>query len=78
MCTASFRCVRPSRRTGDERLRDSAENVLPGVAGLKGPLSCLTQARYGIGWGAIGAAMHMSSRRAQAARTLPLYGSTPP
>src|SRR5215469_7824887 len=35
----------------------SAENVLPGVAGLKGPLSCLTQARYGIGWGAIGAAM---------------------
>jgi len=33
------------------------ENVLPGVDGLKGPLSCLTQARYGIGWGAIGAAM---------------------
>ncbi len=34
-----------------------AENVLPGVDGLKGPLSCLNQARYGIGWGAIGAAM---------------------
>jgi glutaryl-CoA dehydrogenase len=33
------------------------ENVLPGVSGLKGPLSCLNQARYGIGWGAIGAAM---------------------
>lgn len=32
------------------------ENVLPGVKGLKGPLSCLTQARYGIAWGAIGAA----------------------
>jgi glutaryl-CoA dehydrogenase len=31
-------------------------NVLPGVVGLKGPLSCLTQARYGITWGAIGAA----------------------
>ncbi|HET7922929.1 MAG TPA: acyl-CoA dehydrogenase family protein [Gammaproteobacteria bacterium] len=31
-------------------------NVLPGVKGLKGPLSCLTQARYGIAWGAIGAA----------------------
>jgi len=30
---------------------------LPGVKGLKGPLSCLTQARYGIVWGAIGAAM---------------------
>jgi alkylation response protein AidB-like acyl-CoA dehydrogenase len=31
-------------------------NVLPGVEGMKGPLSCLTQARYGIAWGAIGAA----------------------
>ncbi|MBS0365730.1 MAG: acyl-CoA dehydrogenase family protein [Proteobacteria bacterium] len=30
--------------------------VLPGVVGLKGPLSCLTQARYGIAWGVIGAA----------------------
>lgn len=33
------------------------ENILPGVKGLKGPLSCLTKARYGIAWGAIGAAM---------------------
>lgn len=33
-----------------------AENVLPGVIGLKGPLSCLTQARYGIAWGVTGAA----------------------
>ncbi len=33
------------------------ENALPGAVGLKTPLSCLTQARYGIGWGAIGAAM---------------------
>ena len=32
------------------------DNVLPGVTGLKGPLSCLTQARYGITWGVIGAA----------------------
>jgi len=31
-------------------------NRLPGVSGLKGPLGCLTQARYGIAWGAIGAA----------------------
>ena len=30
--------------------------VLPGVTGMKGPLSCLTQARYGIAWGAVGAA----------------------
>ena len=32
------------------------ENMLPGVAGLKGPFSCLNKARYGIGWGALGAA----------------------
>jgi glutaryl-CoA dehydrogenase len=31
-------------------------NMLPGAVGIKGPLSCLTQARYGIAWGAIGAA----------------------
>jgi glutaryl-CoA dehydrogenase len=31
--------------------------VLPGVQGMRGPLSCLTQARYGISWGAIGAAI---------------------
>jgi glutaryl-CoA dehydrogenase len=33
------------------------QNVLPGSGGLKSPLMCLTQARYGISWGAIGAAM---------------------
>jgi len=33
------------------------EAMLPGVVGLKGPLSCLNQARYGIAWGAMGAAM---------------------
>jgi glutaryl-CoA dehydrogenase len=32
------------------------ENILPGVKGLKGPLSCLTQARFGIAWGTLGAA----------------------
>ncbi|MCB0326099.1 MAG: acyl-CoA dehydrogenase family protein [Bdellovibrionales bacterium] len=32
------------------------ENILPNVVGLKGPLSCLSQARYGIAWGALGAA----------------------
>tara|TARA_Y100000389_G_scaffold205039_1_gene262315 strand:+ start:11267 stop:12433 length:1167 start_codon:yes stop_codon:yes gene_type:complete len=32
------------------------KNILPGITGLKGPLSCLTQARYGICWGVIGAA----------------------
>jgi len=37
--------------------RIPAAAMLPGAKGLKGPLSCLTQARYGIGWGTIGAAM---------------------
>jgi len=32
-------------------------NMLPNVEGLKGPLKCLTQARYGISWGVLGAAM---------------------
>jgi glutaryl-CoA dehydrogenase len=32
------------------------ENMLPGVKGLKGPLSCLNNARYGISWGVLGAA----------------------
>lgn len=45
--------------TGEIGLNDvwvPAENVLPRVEGMKGPLSCLTQARYGIAWGAVGAA----------------------
>lgn len=39
----------------DVRIPES--NLLPGTDGLKSPLSCLNQARYGIGWGALGAAM---------------------
>jgi glutaryl-CoA dehydrogenase len=39
-----------------DNLRVPDKNALPGVTGLKGPLSCLTQARYGISWGVIGAA----------------------
>ncbi|RZV38942.1 MAG: acyl-CoA dehydrogenase [Chromatiales bacterium] len=39
-----------------DNVRVPQENVLPGVSSLKGPLSCLTQARYGISWGVIGAA----------------------
>ena len=45
--------------TGDIGLNDvwvPESNVLPGVEGMKGPLSCLTQARFGIAWGAVGAA----------------------
>lgn len=40
-----------------EDVRVPASAMLPGVEGLKGPLSCLTQARYGIAWGVLGAAM---------------------
>ena len=39
-----------------DNIRIPKENVLPGSVGLKGPLSCLTQARYGIAWGVTGAA----------------------
>ena len=37
--------------------RIPADNILPGAEALKGPLTCLNQARYGIAWGAVGAAM---------------------
>jgi glutaryl-CoA dehydrogenase len=33
------------------------ENIFPNISGLKGPLGCLSKARYGIAWGALGAAM---------------------
>lgn len=41
------------------------ENIFPSIKGLKGPLGCLTKARYGIAWGALGAAMdcYDSARR---------------
>jgi alkylation response protein AidB-like acyl-CoA dehydrogenase len=45
--------------TGSIGLQDvwvPESNRLPGVSGMKGPLSCLTQARYGIAWGAMGLA----------------------
>ncbi len=38
-------------------VRVAAAQMLPGAQGMKAPLACLTQARYGIGWGVIGAAM---------------------
>lgn len=40
-----------------EDVRVPKHNVLPNIASLRGPLSCLSKARYGISWGAIGAAM---------------------
>jgi glutaryl-CoA dehydrogenase len=40
-----------------DNVRVPKANLLPGVKGLKGPLSCLSSARYGIAWGAIGSAL---------------------
>ncbi|MFZ0498258.1 MAG: acyl-CoA dehydrogenase family protein [Steroidobacteraceae bacterium] len=49
-------------------------NVLPGVTGLKGPLSCLTQARYGIAWGVIGAAQACLAQLLDYSKTRVLFG----
>jgi glutaryl-CoA dehydrogenase len=48
--------------------------VLPGVLGLKGPLSCLTQARYGIAWGVIGAAQACLKQLLDYSATRELFG----
>jgi len=53
------------------------ENLLPGVTGLRGPLSCLNQARYGIGWGAIGAAMACYDTALQYAKTRKQFANKP-
>ena len=50
------------------------ENVLPGVVGLKGPLSCLTQARYGISWGVTGAAQACLTQAVDYSKTRMLFG----
>src|SRR5215467_10257413 len=50
------------------------ERVLPGVVGLKGPLSCLTQARYGIAWGVIGAAQACLKELLEYSATRTLFG----
>jgi glutaryl-CoA dehydrogenase len=54
-----------------------ASNLLPKVLGLKGPLSCLTQARYGIGWGAIGAAMACYNEALEYSKTRKQFGERP-
>ncbi len=55
----------------DVRVPDSQR--LPGVKGLKGPLSCLTQARYGITWGPIGAAIACLKEATEYAKTRVLF-----
>ena len=49
--------------------------VLPGVAGLKGPLSCLSEARYGILWGAMGAARTCYQTAVDYAKTRTQFGA---
>ncbi len=56
----------------DVRLTD--DDVLPGVRGLKGPLSCLTQARFGIAWGVVGAAMACYDAALQHSKTRVQFG----
>jgi len=53
------------------------ENLLPKVTGLKGPLGCLNQARYGIGWGALGAAMACYDTALQYAKTRKQFANKP-
>ena len=54
-----------------------AENLLPKVEGLKGPLGCLNQARYGIGWGALGAAMACYDTALNYAKQRKQFGGKP-
>jgi len=48
--------VSPTGEIAMEQVFVPEENLLPGVSGLKGPFSCLNKARFGIAWGAFGAA----------------------
>ena len=57
-----------------DNVRIPEANRLPGVKGLKGPLGCLTQARYGISWGPIGAALACLTEATDYARERILFG----
>jgi len=57
-----------------DEVKLGADAMLPGVNGLKGPLSCLTEARYGIAWGATGAARSCLESAAEYARTREQFG----
>ena len=57
-----------------DEVRLPADAVLPGVTGLKGPLSCLSEARYGILWGVTGAARSCYVAAAEYARTREQFG----
>jgi glutaryl-CoA dehydrogenase len=55
-------------------VRLPADAVLPGVTGLKGPLSCLSEARFGIVWGVTGAARSCFESAAEYSRTREQFG----
>jgi glutaryl-CoA dehydrogenase len=57
-----------------DEVRLPADAVLPGVSGLKGPLSCLTEARFGIAWGVTGAARTCLESAIEYARTREQFG----
>jgi glutaryl-CoA dehydrogenase len=57
-----------------DEVRLPADAVLPGVSGLKGPLSCLTEARYGIAWGVTGAARACLESAIEYAQTREQFG----
>jgi glutaryl-CoA dehydrogenase len=57
-----------------DEVRLPADAVLPGITGLKGPLSCLTEARYGVAWGATGAARTCLESAIEYARTREQFG----
>ncbi len=58
-------------------VRVPASSLLPKALGLKAPLRCLTQARYGIGWGAIGAAMACYNEALEYAKTRKQFDERP-
>jgi glutaryl-CoA dehydrogenase len=58
-----------------EDVRVPASAMLPGVKGLKGPLSCLTQARFGIAWGALGALEAVYTEALEFAKSRTTFGA---
>ncbi len=60
-----------------EDCRLPGDAILPGTTGLKNPLMCLTQARYGIAWGALGSAMATFEAALDYARTRIQFGGKP-
>lgn len=58
-------------------VRVPASSMMPGAQGLKAPLECLTQARYGIGWGVVGAAMACYNEGLEYAKTRKQFGDKP-